>query len=316
MVMRKINLNDMYIFTKVAENKSITLASRMLNTSKQTVSRKIVQLEEALGVSLILRTTRNFELTSAGQEYYETCSQIIEQAELANVRVQEFQDSPVGTIRLGMPKAFNTSIMTRLLTDFLDDNPDLEMEITLADHRVCLVNDNVDVIFRVGNLEDSSMIARNLGKIRFCHVVNPKYIEKNGIPSGLHDLVNHTLIGIQSGECTQNLYDAKKSKERILVDEFSLARQFALEGVGICVMPLFMCIDDILRGDLILIDNACFFCSADVHLLFLKSKYIPGYVRRFIDYIVSTCSPCSPWELMETNLPSSKVALDKEVDLV
>ncbi len=293
--MKIVNLNDMYVFTKVAENKSITIASRAMNTSKQTISRKIVQLEESLGVSLILRNTRNFELTSAGQEYYENCIRIIEQAEQANVRVKELQNSPVGAVRVSMPRLFCSDVVTEVLGKFLSDNPELELDVKLADHKVCLVNDSIDVALKVGRLQDSSMIARSLGKIHFCYVASPSYLAEYGRPTNLDELGSRTSICVEGSHVGSTNMSPKNGK-RIAVNDYLMAKQFALSGAGIAVLPVFACKEELANGSLLVLEEPCFNFSTEVNLLFLKSKFIPGYVRRFIDFMVQQCKPNAPWE--------------------
>jgi len=295
--MRNINLNDLYVFARVAENRSLTLASRILNTSKQTISRRIDQLEDALGVTLIRRTTRSFELTVAGEEYYENCIHIIEQVESANIKVQEYQNSPAGVIRLSMPRAFSNSIVSDLLSGFLEQNPDLKMEVTLSDQHVCLVNGGIDVALRMGPLEDSSMIARALDKVNFTYVTSPAYVEKNGMPSTPSDLETHTIIGVDGSVILGGFNVENLHRKKIVINEFLLAKQFAIDGAGLCMLPCFLCVNEIKNGTLIALTDHCFTETIDVHLLFLKTKYIPGYVRNFIDYIVASCKPNAPWNI-------------------
>lgn len=174
-----VNLNSIYIFHAVSELNSITAASKQLNSSKQTISRKLAQLEAALGVTLIARNSRHFQLTSAGQVYYQNCRQIIQQIELANAQAQEHQTAMEGNIKISMPHDCNSKAICNYFMCFMEKHPAIKLDISLCDRHNFSLSDGFDVAIRLGELEDSSMVARHLGAINYGLVASPCYLKKS-----------------------------------------------------------------------------------------------------------------------------------------
>ena len=295
-----INLNDIYIFHYVSQLKSITAASKKLNTSKQTISRKLAQLEEDLGVTLIARNTRNFQLTSAGQEYFLSCAKIIEQIEMANAMAQQHQTSMEGRIKICLPYEFNNKTTCNYFMEFMGSNPNIKLDINLCDKNTFSMSDGFDVVFRLGELEDSSLIARSLGGVNYGLVASPKYLKKYGIPQQCEDLYKHTYIYVTKGSGIEKDSPLQKCKQ-LVVNEFMLAKQFSAQGFGLVRLPLFMCQEELQKNELVILPVEQCMETKHLSLVFLKDKYMPGYVRKFVDYIVELCRKKEPWTVNHTN---------------
>ncbi|MBX2809285.1 MAG: LysR family transcriptional regulator [Cellvibrionaceae bacterium] len=291
--MKNIHLNEMYVFVKVAEVKSFTKAGQTLHASKQTISKKIIQLEEGLGVDLFRRNTRNFELTTAGHEYYKNCMLIIQQAELANTLVQEYQSRPIGNITTCMPGILSHANVSSVISGFLKKNPELQLDITMSDRKACLVNDGIDVAFHLGSLDDSAMIARDLGKMEFMLIAAPDYMARHGQPQDWKDLDQHVLI--DSCPIYGDYGGLQHKHKYVKVNDTVIAKQFALEGLGISILPKFVCVDELDNKNLLIIDSQRFSWEAEVKLIYLKNKHFPIYIRKFIDYIVPAMKVEAPW---------------------
>ncbi|MBU6950852.1 LysR family transcriptional regulator [Hahella sp. CR1] len=313
-----MDLNSMCIFTKVAETKSITSASQMLGISKQTISRKIIQLEESLGVCLIRRTTRNFELTTAGQAYFQYCTCIVQQAEEANAMVKSLQSTPVGEIKVSMPLAFNNNnAMSKLFTNFLKKTPQVKIDIHLSNRRTCLISEGIDMAFRLGPLVDSTMIARGLGVLTFTYVASPEYVEMNGLPDNPNDVINHTIIAMHDCKLLDDFRINEKIGDRVQINDFSLAKQMAMDGFGIAVLPVFMCVDEIREGILIPIQKECFQPTRHLNLVYTQSRHQPAHVRKFINHVVEETRPIPPWEIYVDDVfpsPHTMIPPHKNVD--
>lgn len=291
----QIDLNDMYVFHHVAVLKSITAASKKLRTSKQTISRKLAQLEEELGVTLISRNTRNFQLTDAGIDYFESCSKIIEQIEMANAMVQQHRISSEGRIKIGLPYEFNNKLTCNYFMEFMDNNPGIKLDITLCDRHNFSMADGFDLAVRLGELQDSSLIARTLGGVNYGLVASPKYLHKYGVPQKCEDLCDHTYIFVTKSSGLNEKDIPFQKCRQLVVNEFMLAKQFAAQGFGLVRLPLFMCADELNNGDLVVMPVEQCMEVKPVSLLFLKDKYMPVYVRKFVDYLVETCRTMDPW---------------------
>jgi len=290
-----INLNDIYIFYYVSDLKSITAASKKLNASKQTISRKLAQLEEALGVTLVARNTRSFKLTAAGQEYYRSCLKIIEQVEEANAMVQQHQSSLEGKIKICMAVELNNRKTCELVMDFMHQNPSIKLDIALCDKNNFSVSDGYDLLLRLGELEDSSLVARALGGVNYGLVASPSYLRKYGVPASCDDLLKHTYIYVaKNSGITEKDLPFQKCRQ-LVVNEFMLAKQFSAQGFGLVRLPLFMCSEELQNGELVVLPVTQCMEVKPLSLVFMKDKFMPSYVRTFVDYMVDVCREMTPW---------------------
>ena len=290
-----VNLNDIYIFHAVSELNSITAASKQLNSSKQTISRKLAQLEAALGVTLITRNSRHFQLTSAGQSYFQNCRQIIQQIELANAQVQEHQTVMEGHIKISLPHDCNSRALCNYFMEFMELHPAIKLDISLCDHNSFALGDGFDLAIRLGELEDSSLVARRLGEINYGLVASPCYLKKISPPQCAEDLQQHTYIMVSKSSANSGRDWPLQQCRQLVVNEFMLAKQFAGQGFGLVHLPLFMCWDELQSGELATLPLAECRETKTLSLVYQKDKYMPGYVRRFIDYLVDTCRDRELW---------------------
>lgn len=290
-----INLNDIYIFYYVSDLRSITAASKKLNTSKQTISRKLAQLEEALGVTLVARNTRSFKLTHAGQEYYKNCVKIIEQVEQANAMVQQHQTSMDGRIKICMAVELNDRRTCELVMNFMNSNPAIKLDITLCDKNIFSVADGYDLLLSLGELADSSLVARSLGGVNYGLVASPSYLKKFGVPASCDDLQKHTYIYVtKNSGMTEKDLPFQKCRQ-LVVNEFMLAKQFSAQGFGLVRLPLFLCSEELQSGELVVLPVTQCMEVKPLNLVFMKDRFMPGYVRTFVDYMVDICRDRKPW---------------------
>ncbi|HRH77594.1 MAG TPA: LysR family transcriptional regulator [Cellvibrionaceae bacterium] len=283
-----LNLNDMYIFYVVANAKSITAAGKILHITKQSLSRRVAQYEESIGVTLISRNTRKLELTQAGAEYLRHCTEVVNQAKIAQSKLQAFQVNAQGTVRIHMPEVFHTPLIAALLAEFSNAHPNLRLDILSCDERSCLIADGIDVQFRLGKLEDCALIARSLGHMDFVQVAS-----KQAMTDSV-DLIPFVCVeGFNYRDFSEPL-DLPKSSMQI--DNFSLCKKILLSGYGQSVLPLALCYAEINRGELISIGEPQWQGSKGVNLVFLKNKFLPINVRKFIDFMVEKSRSSIPWQ--------------------
>src|SRR5579859_3802659 len=155
-----MDLNDIVVFTKVVETKSFTGAAEQLGLPKSTVSRKLAQLEERLGVRLVQRTTRKLALTDIGQAYYERCARIVADVAAAEQLVTDMQSTPRGRLRMTAPVDLSMRYLGLIIADFLAIHSDINIELEATDRIVDLIEEGFDLAVRFGTLPESTLIAR------------------------------------------------------------------------------------------------------------------------------------------------------------
>jgi DNA-binding transcriptional LysR family regulator len=239
-----IDLNDIVVFTRVVETGSFTAAARLLATPKTTVSRRVAALEREVGVRLLQRTTRSLSLTDAGRSYYEQTSQALRSLEEANLRLSEARSEPLGTIRISAPVGFGAYFLNATVVDFLAMYPKTKVELRLTDERLNLVEDGIDLAFRTGVLEDSTLIARKLGATHRLFCASPGYLARRGAPKLPADLARHDCVIAGSSVASINwVLDGPNGHETVTVagrfaaNEMQSVVAATLAGFGIAQLP-------------------------------------------------------------------------------
>lgn len=298
----EFDLNEMAIFVHVVEAGSFTGAAKNLGLPKSTVSRKITQLEERLGVRLIQRTTRSLRLTDTGNAYYNQCARILGEIEEANIAVTRMQSTPTGTLRITAPVLFGSTVLSGLIADYIEQHPQVSVDMVLSDQKLDLVQDGIDVAFRVGNLEDSSLIGRHLGDARSLLCASPDYIKQNGMPEHPDNLVEHSLINLTQWTSWQlcgandEMYH-HNVKARIQVNDFASLFTLAMSGAGISPLPTLIAAPAIRAGTLVPVLQSWPFEASPIHALYPSNRHLSAKVRSFVDFVIESVRPTPPWEV-------------------
>jgi LysR family transcriptional regulator, regulator for bpeEF and oprC len=191
------DLNDTLIFVKVVETGSFTAAARNLGLPKTTVSRKVQELEQRLGAQLLNRTTRKLGLTEAGTVYHEHGRRIARELDEAEGAVGQLQGGPRGWLRITAPYSVGTLWIAPLLGEFHRRHPEVRIDMHLGNERVDLIATETDVALRIGQLPDSSLVARKLATMRTQVYASPYYVERHGEPLHPNDLQHHRVLAMQ-----------------------------------------------------------------------------------------------------------------------
>lgn len=298
----EFDLNEMAIFVHVVDAGSFTGAARNLGLPKSTVSRKITQLEERLGVRLIQRTTRSLRLTDTGNAYYNHCSRILSEIEEANIAVTQMQTTPTGTLRITAPVLFGATVLSSLVAEFIEQHPQLNVDLVLSDQPLDLVQEGIDVAFRIGQLEDSSLIGRYLGDVRSVLCAGTEYAQTHGLPEHPDDLAQHrlisasqwtqwNLIGPDNDDVTLNV------KPRLQTNDFASMFALALAGAGIAPLPTVIAAPSLHSGDLVPVLKDYPFEASPIHALYPSNRHLSAKVRSFVDYVIEAIRPNPPWEI-------------------
>lgn len=190
------DLNDTLVFVRVVEQGSLTAAARVLGLPKTTVSRRLRQLEDQLGARLLNRTTRRLALTEAGTIYYERGKRIAAELEEAENAVHQLEGSPRGWLRVTAPYSLGVVMLAPLLESFRDRYPDVRVQVILSNDRLDLVRENIDVALRLGELPDSTLVARRLVVWPTQVFAGEGYLARFGEPLLPEDLGDHQVLAV------------------------------------------------------------------------------------------------------------------------
>ena len=251
----KISLDRMRTFVRVAERGSLSAVARELRIGQSTVTRQLLELEEAIGVPLLSRTTRRVTVTEEGERYYATAVQILRLVDQATEDAQTTRDAPAGTIRVSCTVALGILHVSRLIFVFQDLYPDIAIDLRLSDERIDLVREGVDIALRLGPLTDSSMKLRALGTSRRILVASPDYLARSGVPSSPSQLSDHQGIRMSNIAGSDRLVltgphgtDQEVAfGGRLRVDHGLAAREALIHGRGIAPAHLWL-VEDLVSG--------------------------------------------------------------------
>ncbi|MBL4789525.1 MAG: LysR family transcriptional regulator [Kordiimonadaceae bacterium] len=254
-----IDLNDMALFAKVAEKGGISAAARALGIPKSRVSRRIAGLENALGVRLLERTTRAVQLTETGALFFSHCKRIAEEAESALQTVNQMVESPRGLLRISVSVAVGHYLIAPYLGEFLKLYPDIEMQMDLNNRRVDMISEGYDIVVRVGDLDDSSLMSKKIGQARAHLVASPGYIEKSGMPAAPENLASHRkIIMSDSNNTVQWLLENTDGKLQSVdviptssINDFTALAALVEADGGIAIMPEYVVRGQLAAGKLV-----------------------------------------------------------------
>jgi DNA-binding transcriptional LysR family regulator len=289
-----VKLDDMRVFSKLAETGSLTAAARELAMPKQSVSRRLAELESALGVQLAVRTTRKLRLTEIGRAYAMRCSEVARLADEANRAALDELESPRGVLRITADHTFGEAFLPELACDYVQRYPDVQLDVVLTSRKVDLVEEGFDVAFRVGRLPDSTLVARRLGPARLIACAAPSYLAHRGAPKTPEALADHDCIDHTPGEGPTRWPFAGPDgplpiaiEGRIRVNSLPMARASAIAGLGITCLPAFACADDLRTGRLVEVLASFSLDVGGVYLVYPHHRYLAARVRRFVDLAAS-----------------------------
>lgn len=296
-------LTAMEVFVHVAEEGGFSAAARRLELSKSAVSKHVQALEQYLGVRLLNRTTRRLALTEAGSGFYERCADILAQLGEAERSASSLYAQPRGVLRINVPVSFGVAHLGPALPDFLARYPQLEVDITLNDRYVDLVNEGYDAAVRIGRLEDSSLIARRIATSEVWLCASPDYLRTHGVPRAPRELRSHNcLVYVYSRQARGwRMRSPDGSNHRVPVrgtlrannGEFLLAA--ALRGTGIVFMPDFIAAGSVARGDLVRVLPDHRTETIGINAVFPYTRTAPAKVRVFVDFLVGRFGGDRAW---------------------
>jgi len=291
-------LNYMEAFTFTVKTGSFTAAAEQLGLSKSYVSKQVSQLENDLGTRLLYRTTRKLSLSHDGEQFYQHCKLIMEEADKAKAEVMDSHDEPRGIIKLTIPQSFVLSEAGSALIKFQNEYPDIELEIITSGSNVDLIEESIDLALRIGELEDSTMMCRKLTDCEFQVVASQKYIKQHGVPSQPKELTQHNCLIYSASQLSQQWPFRLPSGETITVNvQGSLScndGQYilngTLNGLGICFGPSILFKHHIDNNELCLLLEDYYLPAASISAIYPLNRNLTRRVRLLIDFLAQEMS--------------------------
>lgn len=284
--------DEISAFAAVADARSFTQGAKRLGVSGAQVSKLIARLENRLGARLLNRTTRDVSLTDTGRAYLERARQLIEDFEGLESLVRDQDGCPRGVLRLSAPISFGASQLTPALLDFAAEHPEVSLDVSSTDRMVNLVEEGFDVAVRIGQLSDSSLVARRLAAVRLVTCASPDYLARRGAPAGLHDLAGHDAI-IDANAADPYVWSFGPQGDvsnvrvhgRLKFNGADACVTAARQGFGIVRTPAFAAAEDLREGRLVPV--LCGFEPAviHVHAVYPHARHLAPKVRFFVDFL-------------------------------
>lgn len=294
-----MNLNDVSLFIQVVEHNSFTAAADKLGIQKSTISRRISQLEDDLGVRLIQRTTRKLSLTDEGQDLFERCQPLLDELTNATDHVTSKQSEPKGRLRITMPPEMGLFIMNDVVASFVEKYPLIQVDIELSPRVVDLVEEGIDLALRVGALSDSSLIGRRIAEVRLKLFASSNYLKNTETPKTPEDLKQHQCIGTllnTQGWPFSNWNDGQPVALdfRLRANSLSFCKEMMLKDLGIVRLPESFCQEQIEAGSVQEILTDFTTPLVEIHALYPSRRHLNAKVRLFLDHMLNSLKD-HPW---------------------
>jgi DNA-binding transcriptional LysR family regulator len=289
------DLNDMYYFAKVIEHKGFMAASRALGIPKSRLSRRIKDLEIALNVRLLHRTTRKLALTDAGKAFLRHCEAIIDEATVAREEIERIHAVPRGYICVSAPMAIAQFLLAPVLPKFMMQYPEIRVSLEVTHRRVDLIEEGIDIAIRVrsGQLENSSLVIRTLSATQLMAVASPTYLRQYGTPVAPHELINHPVLTQHqpNGQYTWCFTSPTGQvaevnlHPKLMTDDMVVLREVALAGQGIVVLPRLMVREALQQNQLKVILSDWQLPRGLLHAVYPSRRGLLPAVRVFLDFL-------------------------------
>ena len=293
----------MALFVAVVNNGSFSAAADRLGLSRAQVSKAVAQLEQHLGSRLLNRTTRRTSLTDIGRIYYERCSAILQDIDELEDMTGDQVGRLQGRLSLSAPTSFGIAHLNPLISGFLQLNPEVQISLSLTDRMINVVEEGFDLVIRIAELDDSSLIARKLAPCKRVFCAAPAYIEQHGSPKVPQDLAIHHCL-IYSNELRPDTWilhgpggtESVRVNGPVCADNGDILKSAAIAGLGVTLLPTFIVGDALKTGQLkpVLTD----YCPPEIaiYAVFPSRRYLSAKVRAFVDFLAKAFGDSPAWD--------------------
>ena len=295
------DLNDLYYFAKVVEAGGFAAAGRALGIPKSRLSRRVAELEERLGARLLQRTTRQLKLTAVGERYLRHCQAMLLEAEMAEEAVASMSSEPRGRLRVSCPVGLAHEFMPNVISSFLRTYPHVQLEVSLINRRVDLINEGIDVALRVRERgdEDPLLATRWLRQAQTVMVASPAFAQEWPI-SHPNDLKNVPLLGALEADRKVHLRMLDEQgiacdwvlEARLGIDDFVVRKACTLSGLGFTVLPMMYCEQELNSGQLVQLLPKWSLPGGWLHAVYPHRRGVMPAVRAWIEHLVESFERC------------------------
>lgn len=291
----------MQVFTRVVDANSFTRAAEGLGIPRTTVTTIIQSLESMLQVRLLNRTTRRLSLTPDGASYYERCVRILADIEETEETFRHVARDPKGRLRIDAPASIGRMILIPWLCDFHTRYPEIDLMIGMGDRPVDMVQEGVDCVIRIGELKDSTMVARRIGTFQSVTCAAPSYISREGVPQSIADLQNHKAVNYFSSRNGRNFnWDFIVDDQLveipmngiISVNDGDAYVACALQGFGLIQGPRYMMREHLESGRLVEVLPELHSAPMPISVVYPHNRHLSPKVRVFVDWVAELFGQC------------------------
>jgi len=299
--MPRIDVNrsgEMEAFVQVVERDGFSAAARALVMTPSAVSKLVARLEARLGVQLVHRSTRKLQLTPEGRQFYERSVRVLADLDEAE-RCAAAGAAPRGRVSINTSVSFGHHVLVPMLSDLLEQHPQLTIDLSLTDRVVDLMDERADIAIRWGQLPPSDLIARRLGETRQAIVASPAYLARHGTPRTPHELESHNRLGWSYRRVVadwpllvEGRVIALSVSGTVRVGDGETLRQLVLAGIGLARLSLYHVHDDLIAGRLVpVLEDFNPRELQPIHAVYLgKAGRLPARVRAVLDYLAAQLS--------------------------
>lgn len=294
---------SMQVFTAVARTGSFTAAAEELGISRAMASKYINYLENQLDIRLLNRTTRQLNLTEVGIAYLDRINPILLELEETEQAVAQLHTEPKGTLKIMSPPSFGSFHLARLFKDYKDKYPDVTIELVLTDRSPDLFEEGMDLAIYLGEMDDSSLIARKIATTRIVVCGSPQYFERNGIPEKPADLEHHNCLTLSQRTGMSEwkfIIDGKQVSlnpgGNLRTNTADPLRIAAVKDCGLVQLPSYMVGLDIKSGRLLPVLEKFEPPKRPIHIVYIHRRHLSAKVRTFVDFMAESFQPVPYWD--------------------
>lgn len=277
-------------FARVVEAGSFTGAAQRLQTAKSSVSDAVRALEERLGVRLLERTTRRVVPTEAGRLLYARCQRLLEEAASARAETRALRAAPAGKLRVAAPESFGERLILPGLGRFLSRYPSIEIELAFGARHTKLVEEAFDLVIRIAETPEPSLVVRRIGASRIVVVAAPTYLAAHGAPERPEDIRGHQCVGMAAPlpwHAVWRIGGGVAVRPTVVVNSGEGLRAAAISGLGLAPMPDWLAADAVSAGQLVRVLADYETATAGIYAVYPTNRLLTPVVRAFVDHVAA-----------------------------
>lgn len=287
------NLQQIEVFLRLVETGSFTGAARTLNQHKSRISRSLQQLEANLGVTLFFRTTRRLQLTEVGQRLFDRLKKNYEDLNQSFQDIASVPGEVTGSLRITAPDDIGFYLINPAMIEFRKNHPQLNLDLRYTQEKLDLVKDSIDLALRIGPLRESTFKSRKLMDLEFVIVAAPKFLDRRPALHQVEQILDMPFVTF-SPMRTFELHSFKKTgvkkkiqlKSDLSCNHFPAVKEMALAGLGLALLPRYLCLDELEKGELVVVLRDWYLHPPSVFMLFPYRNELPEHVQVLKEFLL------------------------------